>query len=180
MTESVKSGKTWANFCSQTSGFSGTERKKDTVNTDPRSYGAYVKKISPKSPVLRDCVCAFLAGGVICCIAEGFYRLYLACGMSENNTKILVSVTMFVLSAAATCAGVFDKIANYAGAGTLVPITGFANAVVSPALDNRSEGLITGVGAKMFVIAGPVIVYGTLASAAWGVLYYFLHRGGIV
>ena len=149
------------------------------MRTDSDAYRAYVKKISPRSPVLRDCCLAFLAGGTVCCIAEGFFRLYLRCGVSENDTKVLVPVTMILLSAVLTCIGVFDKIAKYAGAGTLVPITGFANAVVSPAIDNRAEGFIPGVGAKMFVIAGPVIVYGTIASAVWGVIYFFLHRGGL-
>ena len=150
------------------------------MDLNPKTYRSYVKTVSPKSPVLRDCCLAFLSGGTICCIAEGFSRWYRHAGISENNTKILVCITIIFLSAVLTCLGVFDRIAKYAGAGTLVPITGFANAVVSPAIDNRAEGLITGVGAKMFVIAGPVIVYGTLASALWGVLYYFLHRGGIV
>lgn len=150
------------------------------MNLDARTYQMYAKSRSKKSPVFVDCLWAFLAGGVICCIAECFYRVYLHLHIPENNVRILVPVTMIVTAALLTGIGVFDKIAKRAGAGTLVPITGFANAVVSPAIDSRAEGFILGVGARMFVIAGPVIVYGTLASVVWGVIYYFLHKGGIM
>lgn len=150
------------------------------MHLDSKTYGVYAKAVSPKSPVLRDCCLAFLTGGMICCIAEGFFRLYRYLGASENDTKILVCATLILITAVLTGIGAFDRIAKHAGAGTLVPITGFANAVVSPAIDNRAEGLITGVGAKMFIIAGPVIVYGTLASALWGIIYFFLHRAGVV
>lgn len=150
------------------------------MNLDAKTYEKYAKARAKKSPAGKNCLCAFSVGGLICCIAECFYRLYLHLHIPEAHVRILTPVTMIVLAAFLTGIGVFDTVAKAAGAGTLVPITGFANAVVSPAVDNRAEGLITGVGAKMFVIAGPVIVYGTLASVVWGVLYYFLHRGGIV
>ena len=149
------------------------------MDLDAKTYEKYAKARAKKSPAGKNCICAFLIGGVICCIAECFYRLYLHLRIPEDQVKILTPVTMIVLAALLTGIGVFDTIAKTAGAGTLVPITGFANAVVSPAIDNRAEGLIPGVGAKMFVIAGPVIVYGTITSALWGVIYYFLHRGGI-
>ena len=121
-----------------------------------------------------------MVGGAICLLAEGMYRLYLSLGIAEASVRILTPITLVVLSAALTGFGVFDRVAKFAGAGTLVPITGFANAVVAPAIDNKAEGYVLGVGAKMFVIAGPVIVYGTIASVIWGILYFFLHRGGIV
>ncbi|MBQ8577778.1 MAG: stage V sporulation protein AC [Clostridia bacterium] len=150
------------------------------MNLDANTYQVYAKGYGKKSPVLRDCACAFLVGGIICCIAEGLYRLYLHLGIPETNVRILTPVSMVTLAALLTGFGWFDKIAKFAGAGTLVPITGFSNAVVSPAIDTKAEGFVLGVGAKMFIIAGPVIVYGTLASVVWGVIYYFLHRGGIV
>lgn len=150
------------------------------MNLDAKTYRQYAKARAGKSPLGKDCLWAFLTGGSICCIAEGVYRLYLYLHIPEADVRILTPVTMIVLAAVLTGIGVFDRIAKTAGAGTLVPITGFANAVVSPAIDNRAEGLVLGVGAKMFVIAGPVIVYGTLTSVVWGVIYYFLHRGGVV
>ncbi|MBP3917818.1 MAG: stage V sporulation protein AC [Clostridia bacterium] len=150
------------------------------MNLDPKTYEKYAKSHAKKSPVLKDCACAFLVGGVICCIAEGIYRLYLHLGMPEVNVRIMTPVTIVALAALLTGLGWFDKIAKFAGAGTLVPITGFANAVVSPAIDTKAEGFVLGVGAKMFIIAGPVIVYGTIASVIWGVIYYFLHNGGIL
>ena len=150
------------------------------MNFDVKQYGVRVKRHSARSPVFRDCIGAFLIGGAICLLAEGLYRLYLSLGIAEASVRILTPVSLIALSAVATGLGVFDRIAKLAGAGTLVPITGFANAVVAPAIDNKAEGFVPGVGAKMFVIAGPVIVYGTIASVIWGVVYFFLHRGGIV
>lgn len=150
------------------------------MHLDPKLYEKFAKGHAKKSPVLKDCACAFLVGGIICCIAECLYRLYLHLGMPEASVRILTPVSMVVLAALLTGFGLFDKIAKFAGAGTLVPITGFANAVVSPAIDTKAEGMVLGVGAKMFIIAGPVIVYGTIASVVWGVIYYFLHGGGIV
>ena len=150
------------------------------MNLDPKTYQSFAKGHTKKSPVLKDCALAFLVGGLICCIAECFYRWYLHLGIPEVSVRILTPVTIIVIAAALTGIGVFDKIAKFASAGTLVPISGFANGVVAPAIDNKAEGMVLGVGAKMFIIAGPVIVYGTLASVVWGVIYYFLHRGGLV
>ena len=149
------------------------------MNLDAKTYQKYANGYAKKSPSPKNCIAAFGVGGSICLLAEGFFRLYLHLGIPESSVRILTPVTIIVLTALATGLGIFDRLAKIAGAGTLVPITGFANAVTSPAIDNKAEGYIMGVGAKMFVIAGPVIVYGTLASVVWGVIYYFLHRGGI-
>jgi stage V sporulation protein AC len=115
---------------------------------------------------------AYLIGGLICAFAEALFHGYLALQISEENVRTLVPVTLIFLAALLTGFGIFDDIAKFAGAGTLVPITGFANAVASPAIDNKSEGLVLGVGAQMFTIAGPVIVYGVLSSVIYGVLYW--------
>lgn len=138
-------------------------------------YRKYVKARAGKSPLFKDCIFAFLVGGAICAIAEALHFAYNALGIEEETAKGLVSVTLVFLAALFTGIGLFDDLAKIAGAGTLVPITGFANAVVSPAIDNKSEGFIMGVGAKMFVIAGPVIVYGILSSAVYGAIYYILN-----
>lgn len=138
------------------------------------TYQQYADRTAKKSPLLLDCLKAFFVGGLICTIAEGLFNLYLYMGLSEEKTKISVPVTLIFITAVLTGLGVFDKIAKHAGAGTLVPITGFANAVVSPALDTKAEGMILGVGAKIFTIAGPVILYGTLASVIYGVIYYIV------
>ena len=150
------------------------------MNLNASTYKKYMKGYEKRSPVWKDCLFAFLIGGTICTIAELFYRIYLKIGIPEVNVRVLTSVTIIVITAVCTGLGVFDRIAKIAGAGTLVPISGFANAVVSPAIDNKAEGMVLGVGAKMFIIAGPVIVYGTLASVLWGILYFFLHQRGIV
>lgn len=142
------------------------------MNTDSKSYQKYAKNHAPKSPIFRDCVCAFLVGGLICTFAEGLYHLYLFWKLPEDTVKILVPCTLIFLAAFFTGIGIFDDIARFAGAGTLVPITGCANAMASPAIDDKSEGLVMGVGAKMFTIAGPVIVYGVLTSVLYGVIYW--------
>ena len=142
------------------------------MNLDANEYQKYVKERAPKSPVVKDCVCAFLVGGLICALAEALTYGYGLMNISEENVKTLVPVTLIFLAALLTGLGVFDDIAKFAGAGTLVPITGFANAVASPAIDTKSEGLVMGVGAQMFTIAGPVIVYGVLTSVSYGFLYW--------
>ena len=121
---------------------------------------------------MKDCACAFLVGGLISALAEALTRGYGLLNISEENVKTLVPVTLIFFAALLTGLGVFDDIAKFAGAGTLVPITGFANAVASPAIDTKSEGLVMGVGAQMFTIAGPVIVYGVLTSVSYGFLYW--------
>ncbi len=142
------------------------------MNMDANEYQRYAKERAPKSPVVKDCACAFAVGGLICAFAEALTRGYSLMDMSEENVKTLVPVTLIFLAALLTGLGVFDDIAKFAGAGTLVPITGFANAVASPAIDTKSEGLVMGVGAQMFTIAGPVIVYGVLTSVSYGFLYW--------
>ena len=142
------------------------------MNMDANAYQKYVKARAPKSPVFKDSVRAFFIGGLICAFAEALTHGYLALNMSEENVRTLVPVTLIFLAALLTGLGVFDDIAKFAGAGTLVPITGFANAVASPAIDDKSEGLVMGVGAQMFTIAGPVIVYGVLTSVLYGVIYW--------
>ena len=144
------------------------------MNIDKQTYKKYVKKRAPKSPLIKDMLLAFLVGGAICAFAEGLYNLYLALKIEEDNVRTLVPVTLVFLASLATGLGFFDSLAKHAGAGTLVPITGFSNAVISPALDDKSEGLVMGVGAKMFTISGPVIVYGVVSSVIYGFIYWLL------
>lgn len=142
------------------------------MKIDKQTYKKYVKAHSPSSPLLKDMIFAFLIGGSICSLGEGLYDLYLYFKIEEENVKTLVPITLVFIASLLTGIGVFDSIAKYGGAGTLVPITGFSNAVISPALDDKSEGLIMGVGAKMFTIAGPVIVYGVISSVIYGIIYW--------
>lgn len=138
------------------------------------TYKERVAKRAPKSPVLIDCAKAFLSGGLICFAAQWLYYLYVALGAEEKSALTLVSVTLIFLAALLTGLGIFDRIARHAGAGTLVPVTGFANSVVSPAIDTKSEGLVIGVGSKIFTIAGPVILFGIFSGAIYGVIYYIV------
>ncbi len=143
------------------------------MQPDNKQYSEMVKKLSPPSPKLKDSICAFLVGGLICTLGQLLLELYTkTCALDEERAKALVTVSLIFLSAFLTALGLFSKIAKFAGAGTLVPITGFANAVVSPAIEFKSEGFVLGVGANMFKIAGPVIVYGTVASVVYGVIYW--------
>ena len=139
-------------------------------------YDKMVKKASPPSPVVKNCVKAFITGGAICCLGELLLKLYTMAGMGDDERRTMVSVTLIVLTAALTAAGVFDKLAKHAGAGTIVPITGFANSVVSPALEFRSEGFIMGTGASIFRIAGPVILYSAAAAVLYGIFYFVIGR----
>ena len=136
------------------------------------AYQKYADRTARKSPIFLDCIKAFFVGGLICTFAELLYNFYLKIDIKEETVKILVPVTLIFLTALFTGLGIFDKLAKHAGAGTLVPITGFANAVVSPALDTKAEGYILGVGTNMFKIAGPVIVYGVTASVVYGLIYW--------
>ena len=141
------------------------------MNIDKKQYKKYADAHAPKSPLLKDCVRAFLFGGGICVLAEALTNVYLAfLDVSKDTAGTLTSISLIFIAVLLTALGVFDKIARHAGAGTLVPITGFANAVVSPALDTKSEGWVTGVGAKIFTVAGPVILYGVLCGAIYGVI----------
>ena len=136
-----------------------------------------VKRTSPPSTVWRDCAWAFGVGGGICALGEALRQLFLL-WYDAALAGTLTSVSLIFLSALATLPGWYQKLATHAGAGTLVPITGFANSVVSPAIEFKAEGWVTGVGARIFIIAGPVIAYGTLASFVWGVLYWLIGKVG--
>ena len=141
-----------------------------------KAYAALVKRMSPRSRLGPDCLWAFLAGGLICTLGQLLITGYGAMGLPETEAAGAASMTLVALSALLTGLSVYDDIAKYTGAGTLVPITGFANAITSAAVEFRSEGFITGVGAKMFTIAGPVIVYGTAASVVYGFIYWIATR----
>ncbi len=138
------------------------------------SYKDYAEKHAPKSPIIKDCLFAFIIGGSICTLGQAFCDLFLKLGLSKDDAGTLSSVCLVFLAVLFTGLGVFDDLAKYAGAGTLVPITGFANAVASPAIDAKTEGFVLGVGAKIFTIAGPVILYGTAAGVLYGVIYWVI------
>lgn len=137
-----------------------------------KEYDAMTKKASPPSNKLKNGIFAFVIGGFVCTLGEGISLICERFGMSQEDVKLVVPVSLIVLSAVLTALGVFDDIAIHAGAGTIVPITGFANSVVSPALEFKSEGRILGTGANMFKIAGPVLVYGTLAASIYGAILF--------
>ncbi len=142
------------------------------MSVSKKQYDKMTKKATPPSPWFRDCICAFLVGGSICTFGQFLFNVYLMGGMFEEDARGAASITIIALTAILTGLHAWEKIGKFAGAGALVPITGFANAVASPALEFKSEGFVLGVGANMFKIAGPVIVYGTVASVIYGVIYY--------
>ena len=135
-------------------------------------YKAYAEKHMPRSNASRNMLRAFWVGGTICCIGQLLINIYSALGAGEKEASTFASVSLVLIGAVLTGLGLYDNIAKYAGAGTLVPITGFANSVVAPALEFKTEGFITGTAAKMFIISGPVIVYGISAGVAYGVIYW--------
>jgi len=137
-----------------------------------REYGKLIKEMSPQSPIVKDCIWAFVIGGLICTLGQAILNGYTALGLNETNAATATSMTLVALSALFTGLSLYDDLAKHAGAGTLVPITGFANAIAAPAVEFKTEGYILGVGAKMFTIAGPVIVYGISASVAYGLIYW--------
>ena len=140
------------------------------MNMTPKEYNRYVARLAKKSPLGKDLLNSFLIGGLICVVGQLILNGYTALELSEQDAAAATSVSLVFLSAVLTGLSVYDDIAKFAGAGTLVPITGFANAVVSPAIEFKAEGFVTGMAAKMFIIAGPVIVYGTVASVLYGVI----------
>lgn len=144
------------------------------MDMTPQEYNAYLKSIAPRSPIVKDTSLAFLTGGAICALGQLIQNGFLALGLGKSDAGSAASIVLIFLSALLTGLNRYNSIARFAGAGTLVPITGFANSVVSPAIDFKSEGLITGMAAKMFVVAGPVIVFGTLASVVYGVVLMLL------
>ena len=139
------------------------------MEISPEEYRNYVSERARKSPIVKDTALAFVVGGLICVLGQAIHNLWVRVGLNEQDAGTATSCTLIALSALLTGLNLYSRLARYGGAGTLVPITGFANAVVSPAMDFKSEGMITGMAAKMFTVAGPVIVYGTLASVIYGV-----------
>ena len=137
-----------------------------------REYKKLVESMAPKSPIVKNCLKAFFVGGLICTIGQLILEGYTALGLGEKEAGTATSMTLVALSALLTGLSLYDNIAKHAGAGTLVPITGFANAIAAPAVEFKTEGFILGVGAKMFTIAGPVIVYGVSASVVYGLIYW--------
>ncbi len=145
------------------------------MNFSQERYARMVKRASPDSSLLKNCMAAFFTGGLICAVGQGMTELYQSFfNLSLQDARCATSITLVALSAILTGLSLYDNIARFAGAGTLVPITGFANAVVAPAIEFKSEGLVMGLGAKLFVIAGPVIVYGTAASVLYGLILYMV------
>lgn len=143
------------------------------MNMDKKTYARYVQARAPRSPVLKNCVHAFLVGGGICLLAEGMILLLMwLAALPREIASTWSAIALVFLAVLLTAIGVFDKIARFAGGGTLLPITGFANAVASPAIDSRSEGFVLGIGAKIFTVAGPVLLYGTAAGALYGLIYW--------
>ena len=145
------------------------------MDINKEEYKQYVKKHAPKSPIVKNCIWAYFVGGLICVIGQLLFDFYSnITDYAKEDVSSLVTLTLIFFAALLTGLGVFDNIAKHAGAGTLVPVTGFANAVVSPAIDTKAEGFILGVGAKIFTVAGPVILYGILSGAAYGLILWIV------
>ena len=143
------------------------------MNMNSKNYARYVEARAPRSPIGKNCLWAFLVGGGICLFAEGVIQLlFHAFAIPREDGSLYSSIILVLIAVVLTAMGLFSRIAKFAGGGTLLPITGFANAVASPAIDTKSEGMILGVGAKIFTVAGPVLLYGTVAGAIYGVVYY--------
>ena len=144
------------------------------MDMSPKEYQQYVQQHAEKSPLLKNVALAFVIGGLICVLGQLIQNGWAAAGLSQEDAGTATSCSLVLLSALLTGLNLYNKLARFGGAGTLVPITGFANAVVSPAIDFKSEGIVTGMAAKMFLVAGPVIVFGTLASVIYGVISMLL------
>lgn len=143
------------------------------TNEDKKEYGKLVKSVTPKSDIFKDCVKAFFSGGAICTVGQIIIDFFKSMGLNEADAALLNSVTLIFISVLLTGLGIYNKLGKFCGAGTIVPITGFANSVASPAIEYKKEGFVFGLGAKMFTVAGPVIVYGTVTSVVVGICYYF-------
>ena len=141
-------------------------------------FKTLVVKSKPKPKLLRNCIYAFIVGGLICDVGQFFYNILLNYGVPGDDSSVFVSIIMIFIGAFLTGIGVYDKIATFAGAGTVVPITGFSNSIVAPAMEFKKEGYVFGVASKMFIIAGPVLVYGISSSVIVGLIYYFINLGG--
>ena len=146
------------------------------MDITPKEYQDYVAKKAKKSPIVKDTLLAFLIGGAICTLGQGITELWTAAGLDKESAGTATSVSLVFLSILLTGLNLYNKIGRFGGAGTLVPITGFANAVSSPAIDFKAEGIVTGMAAKMFVVAGPVIVFGTVASVVYGVVLWIAEK----
>ena len=146
------------------------------MDMTPKEYQDYVAKKAKKSPIVKDTALAFLIGGGICTLGQGIMELWTAAGLDKESAGTMTSVSLVFLSVLLTGLNLYNKIGRFGGAGTLVPITGFANAVASPAIDFKAEGIVTGMAAKMFVVAGPVIVFGTVASVVYGVVLWIAEK----
>jgi stage V sporulation protein AC len=147
------------------------------MDMTPQEYQSYVKKIQPPSPLGKNMAAAFLVGGAICALGQLVENGFLRLGLGMPDAVTATSITLVALSVTATALGLYHRLARFAGAGTLVPITGFANAVASPAIDFRAEGIVTGTAVKLFAVAGPVLVFGTAAGAVYGLILWLL--GGV-
>lgn len=146
-----------------------------TMSVSKKEYGEMTKKASPDSPLLTDCLKAFLFGGGICAFAEGLFMFFSHMGLEEKSARSVAMIIIIAITALLTALGVFDQIAKHAGAGTSVPISGFANSIVSSALEFKTEGRILGTAAQMFSIAGPVIVFGCSSAALYGFIYWLMN-----
>ena len=146
------------------------------MDMSPREYQAYIKKKQEPSPLVKNVVIAFVVGGAICVLGQLLTNGFKSMGLDTEDAGTATSISLVFLSAVLTALGLYHRLARFAGAGTLVPITGFANSVVSPAIDYRAEGIITGTAIKMFTIAGPVIVFGTAASALYGLVLWLAQK----
>lgn len=144
------------------------------MDMTPKAYQEYVKARAPKSPIVRDCLRAFLVGGLICTLGQAIQNGWLAAGLTKDDAGAATACCLVLLSAVLTGLNLYNNIGRFGGAGSLIPITGFANSVVSPAIDFKAEGFITGMAAKMFTVAGPVIVYGVSASVIYGIILVIL------
>lgn len=148
--------------------------KRKFTEKEKEKFRKYAEQKSPNSKLFKDCISAFIVGGLICVLGQIIGAIGKKMGLSEDNIKIFIPCTLIIISNILTSTGIYHKIAKYAGAGTLVPITGFANAICSVSIDSASEGFVLGVGAKMFTIAGPVILYGTATSVLYGIILYLI------
>jgi len=146
------------------------------MKTSPEQYERMKKGVTPRSPHLKNWVLSFLVGGAICALGEGLSLLYEALGCTKEQTKLMAPCSLVLLAAIFTALGLFDKLGKHAGAGTAVPITGFANSIVASAMEYRNEGLVLGVGANMFKLAGPVLVYGTVVTTIYGLIHMIFIR----
>lgn len=145
----------------------------DTYKEDKKRYQDMVKKTEAKSPIVKNCIKAFIVGGGICILGQLLNSKFIDIGYAENDASLITNIILILATAIFTGLGLFSKFGKFSGAGTIVPITGFANSVVSPAIEFKKEGFVMGLGSKMFIVAGPVIVYGVLTSMVVGIIYYF-------